>query len=258
MDIMVPLGILVSLAFVLGGQAIEGGDVNSLIQPTAAMIVFGGAFGAVMVQFSVVQFKYGLSLVIGTLKQPPSHGPDIIAKMVEYGTIIRKEGILAMEKKMSEIHDPFFKKGLQLLLDGTEPRVLREILETEVMMHEEQIEVGPKWLDAYGGYLPTFGIIGAVLGLIVVMQNLDKPEMIGAGIAVAFVATVYGLVMANLICLPMANKLKMRAKEHGASCFMIIDGLMSLAAGENPRMTQEKLLGYLTDAERAKMPKEKE
>jgi len=255
MDIMVFLGIIVSLAFVLGGQAIEGGSVGSLIQPTAAMIVFGGALGAVIVQFSMVQFKYGFSLVLGTLKQPPDHGVEFILKIVEYSGIIRKEGILAMEKKMPEVHDPFFKKGLQLLLDGTEPRILREMLETEVTMHEEYIEVGPKWLDAYGGYLPTFGIIGAVLGLIVVMQNLDKPEMIGAGIAVAFVATVYGLVGANLICLPMANKLKMRAKEHGAVCFMIIEGLMSMAAGENPRLTQEKLEGFLSEANKKKLPK---
>ncbi len=258
MDIMIFLGILVSLGFVLGGQAIEGGSIGSLIQPTAAMIVLGGAFGAVIVQFSMAQFKYGFSLVLSTFKQPPDHGVEFILKIVEYSAVIRKEGILAMEKKMSEVHDPFFKKGLQLLLDGTEPRVLREILETEVTMHEEYSEAGPKWLDAYGGYLPTFGIIGAVLGLIVVMQNLDKPEMIGAGIAVAFVATVYGLVAANLICLPMANKLKMRAKEHGAVCFMIIEGLMSMAAGENPRLIQEKLEGFLTDANKKKLPRDKE
>lgn len=257
MDIMIILGILVSLGFVLGGQALEGGNIGSLVQPTAALIVFGGAFGAVMVQFSMTQFKYGLSLVAGTFKQPPDHGVEFILKIVEYSGVVRKEGILAMEKRMTEVHDPFFKKGLQLLLDGTEPRILREILETEVTMHEEYIEAGPKWLDAYGGYLPTFGIIGAVLGLIVVMQNLDKPELIGAGIAVAFVATVYGLVGANLICLPMANKLKMRAKEHGAVCFMIIEGLMSMAAGENPRLTQEKLEGYLSDANKKKLPHDK-
>jgi chemotaxis protein MotA len=256
MDIMIFLGITVSIGMVLGGQAIEGGDVGSLLQLTAAMIVYGGAFGATLVQFSLTQFKYAVSLVLGTLKQPPDHGVEFINKIVEYSTVVRKEGILAMEKKMTEVHDPFFKKGLQLLLDGTEPRILREMLETDVTMHEEYISVGPKFLDALGGYLPTFGIIGAVLGLIVVMQNLDQPELIGAGIAVAFVATVYGLIGANMVCLPMSNKLKMRAQEHGAVCFMIIEGLMSIAAGENPRLTQEKLEGFLSEANKKKMKKD--
>jgi len=256
MDIMIFLGVLVSLGGILGGQALEGGSIGSLLQVTAAMIVFGGAFGAAIVQFSTVQFGYGFKLIMGVFKQPPDHGIEFINKIVEYGTVVRKEGILAMEKRMSEVHDPFFKKGLQLLLDGTEPRLLREILETEVTMHEEYIEVGPKILEAFGGYLPTFGIIGAVLGLIVVMQNLDKPELIGAGIAVAFVATVYGLIGANLVCLPMANKLKMRAKEHGAVCSMIIEGLMSISAGENPRLTQEKLEGFLTEANKKIIKKE--
>ena len=256
MDIMIFVGVVVSLGMVLGGQAVEGGDVGSLLQVTAAMIVYGGALGATLVQFSMTQFKYAVSLVMGTFKQPPDHGVEYINKIVEYGTVVRKEGILAMEKKMSEVHDPFFKKGLQLLLDGTEPRILREMLETDANMHEEYIEVGPKFLEALGGYLPTFGIIGAVLGLIVVMQNLDKPELIGAGIAVAFVATVYGLIGANLVCLPMANKLKMRAKEHGAVCSMIIEGLMSISAGENPRLTQEKLEGFLTEANKKIIKKE--
>jgi len=256
MDIMIILGIAVSLGMVLGGQAIEGGSIGSLIQPTAAMIVFGGAFGATMVQFGIADFKYAIGIVMTVFKNPPDHSVDYINKIVEYGTIVRKQGILAMEAKMQEVHDPFLKKGLQLLLDGTEPRVLREILETEVVMHEENYELAPKFLDAYGGYLPTFGIIGAVLGLIVVMGNLDKPELIGAGIAVAFVATVYGLVGANLLCLPMSNKLKTRGKQHGAVCLMIIEGLMSMAAGENPRLTQEKLEGFLTDANKKKLPKD--
>jgi len=256
MDIMIFAGVLVSIGMVLGGQAIEGGSVSSLIQPTAAMIVLGGAFGATMVQFTLTDFKYAVKVVLSVFKNHPDHSVHYINKIVEYGTIVRKQGILAMEAKMAEVHDPFFKKGLQLLLDGTEPRVLREILETEVVMHEEYYELAPKFLDAYGGYLPTFGIIGAVLGLIVVMGNLDKPELIGAGIAVAFVATVYGLVAANLFCLPMSNKLKTRAKHHGAVCLMIIEGLMSMAAGENPRLTQEKLEGFLTEENKKKLPKE--
>jgi chemotaxis protein MotA len=253
MDIMIWLGIAVSMGFVLGGQALEGGSISSLIQPTAAMIVVGGTFGACLVQFSVAQFTYAISVVMGVFKQPPDHGVEYIQKIVEYGGIVRKQGVLAMEKKIEEVHDPFFRKGLQLLLDGTEPRVLREILETEIVMHEEHFELGPKFLDAMGGYLPTFGIIGAVLGLIVVMQNLDDPAAIGAGIAVAFVATVYGLVGANLLCLPLSNKLKVRAKEHGAACMIIVEGLMSISAGENPRLTQEKLEGFLSEVNKKKL-----
>ena len=255
MDIMILGGIAFTLACVLGGQALEGGSIMSLVQPTAAMIVLGGAWGATMVQFTLPNFAYAFKTCLAVLKAHPDHTLEYLNKIVEYSAVIRKDGILAMEKRMGEIHDPFFKKGLQLLLDGTEPRVLREILETEVHMHEERFELAPKFCDAYGGYLPTFGIIGAVLGLIVVMSDLSDPEKIGAGIAVAFVATVYGLVGANLICLPLGNKLKTQAKEHGAACFMIIDGLMSMAAGENPNLIQEKLEAYLTDANKQKLPK---
>lgn len=253
MDIMIILGVVVTFTGVLGGQALEGGNVGQLVQVTAAMIVYMGAFGATMVQFTLPNFKYALKTVFAVIKAPPDHSVEYIRKIVEYSTIVRKEGILAMEKKMEEVKDPFFKKGLQLLLDGTEPRVLREILETEVAMHEEHFELAPKLCDAYGGYLPTFGIIGAVLGLIVVMQNLSDPDLIGAGIAVAFVATVYGLIGANLFCLPIGNKLKTQAKEHGAACTMIIEGLMSMAAGENPRLTQEKLEGFLTEENKKKL-----
>lgn len=256
MDIMIIGGIAFTMAMVLGGQALEGGSISSLVQPTAAMIVMGGALGATIVQFSLADFKYACGVVFGMIKAHPDHNVEFINQIVEYSGVVRKDGILAMEKRMGEVHDPFFKKGLQLLLDGTEPRLLREILDIEVMMAEENFELAPKLCDAYGGYLPTFGIIGAVLGLIVVMQNLADPEAIGAGIAVAFVATVYGLVGANLICLPLGNKLKTAGKAHGATCFMIIEGLMSMAAGENPRLTQEKLEGYLTPANKKRLKKD--
>lgn len=235
---------------ILWGQAIEGGHWQAMIQLTAFMIVIGGCVGAVIVQFTLPQFMEGLKMIFGMIKPPPDHSLHYIEQIIEFSNVVRKQGLLALEKQVKDVHDPFFRKGLQLLMDGTEPRVLREILETEVAFGEEHAELTPKMLDAFGGYAPTYGIIGAVLGLIHVMENLDDPSKIGAGIAVAFVATIYGLIFANLICLPLGNKLKFRNKLHGISQQLLIEGIMSMAAGENPRLTEEKLSAFLSESQK--------
>ncbi len=250
MDLAIPVGVVLSIGLVLLGQRMEGGHWQSLIQETAAIIVLGGCLGAVIVQFTFAQFAAGLKVVAGMIKGRPDHSLHYLEQIIEFSNVVRKQGLLALEKSVKEVHDPFFRKGLQLLMDGTEPRVLREIMETEFAFGEEHAEIGPKVLDAFGGYAPTYGIIGAVLGLIHVMQNLDDPSKIGGGIAVAFVATVYGLVAANLICLPLANKLKMGNKLHGISQQLLIEGLMSMSSGENPRLTEEKLSAFLSESQK--------
>ncbi len=234
----------------LGGQYVEGGHWQSLVQVTAFMIVIGGCVGAVIVQYTLPQLIEGIKTILGVLKAAPDHSVHFLEQILEFSNVVRKQGLLALEKQVKEVHDPFFKKGLQLLMDGTESRTLREILEVEIAFGEEHAELAPKILDAAGGYAPTFGIIGAVLGLIHVMENLSDPSKIGSGIAVAFVATVYGLVFANLICLPLSNKLKLRSKLHGISQQLVIEGLLSMAAGENPRLTQEKLVGFLSETQK--------
>ncbi|MGB3940695.1 MAG: flagellar motor protein [Candidatus Manganitrophaceae bacterium] len=255
MDILTIMGVVVGLAALIGGQHLEGGHLSSVMQFTAAIIVLGGTLGAVMVQYSLPKFIAGIKLGISTIKAQPDHSPAYIEKLVEYANVVRKQGILALESKIKEVKDPFFKKGLQLLMDGTEPRLLREILEMELAFGEEHHVMAAKVFDAAGGYCPTFGIIGAVLGLIHVMENLADPSKLGSGIATAFVATVYGVLAANLVFLPLASKLKMRGQMEGITRQLVIEGLMSIAAGENPRLIQEKLEGFLTEDQKKKVKK---
>ncbi|SRR5579884_1240832 len=255
MDILTILGVVVGLAALLGGQHMEGGHLQSIMQLTAAIIVLGGTLGAVMVQYSLPTFMHGLKLGLGAMKAPGDHSVGYIQQLVDYANIVRKQGILALEPKMKEVKDPFFKKGLQLLMDGTEPRLLREILEVDLSFGEEHHTMAAKVFEAAGGYCPTFGIIGAVMGLIHVMENLADPSKLGSGIATAFVATVYGVLSANLIFLPIASKLKMRGQMEAMTRQLIIEGLMSIAGGENPRLIQEKLEGFLDEGQRKKIKK---
>lgn len=253
MDPMTLVGMVVGIAFIVVGQVIEGGHPGGLIQLTAAFIVYGGCLGAMLAEFPLPKFIEGVKGAMSVFKKSPEHGVHYIEKIVEFAGIVRKQGILALEPKLQEIEDPFFKKGMQLLIDGTEPRVMREILETDLAYHEEHADLGPKLFESAGGYLPTFGIIGAVIGLIHVMENLDDPSGVGAGIAVAFVATVYGLMGANLVLLPISKKARLLTSLHGIDSSIVIEGLMSISAGENPRLIQEKLVGFLTEKQKKAM-----
>lgn len=257
MDILTVVGVVVGVTALVGGQALEGGDVHSILQFTAAIIVLGGTMGAVMVQFTLPKFLEAMKLGLEAIKSPNNHAIFYIEKIVEYANLVRKQGILALEQKIKEVKDPFFKKGLQLLLDGTEPRLLREILEVELSFGEEHYAMAAKLFESAGGYCPTFGILGAVMGLIHVMENLADPTKLGSGIATAFVATVYGVFTANLIFLPVAGKLKIRNRMEGITRELIIEGLMSIAAGENPRITREKLEGFLAEAEKKQIKRVK-
>jgi chemotaxis protein MotA len=175
----------------------------------------------------------------------------IIAKVVELSNVSRKQGLLALEGQIKSLSDPLMAKGVQLVVDGTEPTKIREILEVEVGMFEEEYTMAGKVYESFGGYSPTVGILGAVLGLIHVMENLADPSKLGSGIAVAFVATVYGVGAANLFFLPMGGKIKMKTKELIVGKMMVIEGLISVAQGENPRMIEEKLSGFLPSSEKA-------
>lgn len=255
MDILTIIGVIVGMASILGGQVLEGGHVQSVLQYTAAIIVLGGTLGAVMVQYTLSGFLNAIKMGLDVLKAPKGHQVSYIEQMVEYSNIVRKQGILSLEPKIKGISDPFFRKGLQLLVDGTEPKLLREILEVDRAYSEEHYGMAAKLFEAAGGYCPTFGIIGAVLGLIHVMENLADPSKLGSGIAVAFVATVYGVLSANLLFLPMAGKLKMRNQMEGMTQELIIEGLMAIAAGENPRIIQEKLEGFLVEGQKKQIKK---
>jgi chemotaxis protein MotA len=255
LDIATILGIVLALGSIIAGQVLEGGHLGSIIQLTAFIIVMGGTIGAVCVQNPLSVVLKGVSLLGLGIMAPKHDNKGIIATIIDLANVSRKQGLLALEGKLKDIHDPFFRKGVQLIVDGTDPKVVHEILEIDVEQHEEEgINAARVW-EAAGGYSPTIGIIGAVLGLIHIMENLADPSKLGSGIAVAFVATVYGVGAANLFFLPLAGKLKFKLKEESASRMMIIMGLVGLAQGENPRLLQEKLEGYLPESERTKEEK---
>lgn len=249
MDFSSLIGIAVALAGIIGGQLLEGGYVGSLLQSAAFLIVLGGTAGAVMVQSPGRVFVRGIRMAKWVVL-PPDFAPQrMIADILSWSHAARKEGLLSLDRQADMTEDPLVRKGLQLLADGAEPEKLREAMEVEIMTFEEYHRQAARIWEAAGGYAPTIGILGAVLGLIHVMENLSEPARLGSGIAVAFVATIYGVGLANLVFLPVANKLKVLIARQVLVREILVDGLVSIASGENPRMIENRLLGYVADPE---------
>jgi chemotaxis protein MotA len=244
MDFATIGGLAFAVAMILVGQALEGGHVGSLIQATAAMIVFGGTIGAVIVSFPFKDFLHGLKMGAGTLKQRKSDLRQILDQVVDLAGVARRDGVLALEQRLPELKDPFLKRAVGFIVDGVDATVARDALETEIMREFEEGTVGAKIFESMGGYAPTVGILGAVLGLIHVMENLNDPSKLGGGIATAFVATVYGVGSANLIFLPVANKIKRKLAIEKERRVLIAEAALSIQAGLNPRVLREKLLAY--------------
>lgn len=244
MDILSTIGIVVALLAILGGNVLEGGHVGSLMQLTAFIIVGGGTLGAVMVQTPMRTFARAMKISIWVFVPLRLRPDEIAGKIVNWSNIARREGLLGLEAIAEQEPDPFARKGLQLLVDGSEPEVIRSILEVEIDSNEHQDVQAAKVFDGMGGYSPTIGIIGAVMGLIHVMNNLADPSKLGSGIATAFVATIYGVGFANLLFLPMANKLKSQIHSQTQFREMIVEGVISIAEGENPRNIETRLQGY--------------
>jgi chemotaxis protein MotA len=252
MDFLTIFGAVVAVGSILGGQVLEGGHVGSILQLTAFVIVLGGTLGAVCIQTPLSVVLKGVSLLSLALFDPKIDVKRDITRIIDLANLSRKQGLLALEGTLKDISDPFFKKGVQFIVDGTDPKMMQEILETEVERHEEEGITAAKIWDAAGGYSPTVGILGAVLGLIHVMENLADPSKLGSGIAVAFVATVYGVGAANLFFLPLGNKIKLKLKHESAARAVVIAGLVGVAQGDNPRILQEKLESYLPQSQRSK------
>ena len=245
MDKISVLGLLIGIAAIVGGQILEGGSVGSLSQPTALVIVLGGTMGAVMLQSPYATFVRGMRMVRWVWYPPVIDPQALIRQITVWSQLSRREGLLALENSLNQLKDPFARKGLQLLVDGAEPERLREVLEVEIDAFEQQQRAAARIWEAAGGYSPTIGILGAVLGLIHVMENLSEPSKLGAGIAVAFVATIYGVGLANLVFLPMSNKLKAHIHRLIVQREMIVDGLVGIANGDNPRIIESRLQGYI-------------
>jgi chemotaxis protein MotA len=245
MDLVSILGLIVGLAAILGGQWLEGGHLSSLLQPTAFVIVMGGTFGAVMLQSPLATFRQGMVMTKWVFSPPHFGQRALIERIVQWSHTARREGLLALEGYLAELDDPFLRKGLQLLVDGVEPERVREVLEVEIAAQEERLKQAARVWESAGGYAPTIGILGAVMGLIHVMENLSDPSRLGAGIAVAFVATIYGVGSANLIFLPIARKLLVHVGRLTLVREMYVDGLTGIANGDNPRIIESRLQGYL-------------
>lgn len=230
---------------ILGGQVLEGGHMGSLVQPTALLIVLGGTLGAVLLQSPAHVFKRGIKMAKWVWVPPVIEQKRLIEQILNWSQLSRREGLLALENYIPAIKEDFTRKGLQLLVDGADPERIRELMEVEIGTFEDEWRQSAKIWESAGGYSPTIGILGAVMGLIHVMENLSDPTKLGAGIAVAFVATIYGVGLANLIYLPIAGKLKYYITRMVASREMLIDGLVGIALGDNPRIIEGRLKGYL-------------
>lgn len=237
-------GVVLAIGAILLGQHIEGGHASSLMQLTAFIIVAGGTIGAVMVAFPFNELKKGVGMVKQAITDKSSDVPQLMVQLLDLAGIARRDGVLALESKLNEIKDPFLKRALGFLVDGVEASVARGALEQEIEAEFEENTAAAKVFESAGGFAPTVGILGAVLGLIHVMENLDDPTKLGPGIAVAFVATVYGVGMANLLFLPLANKLKRKVALAKERKILVAEGVLSIQEGLNPRVLEEKLKAF--------------
>jgi chemotaxis protein MotA len=239
MDKISIFGLALGVATIVVGQVLEGGHVASLVQPTALLIVFGGTLGAVMLQSPLPVFLAGMRMGAWVFYPPVVEPQKLIGDLGRWSQIARKEGLLALEGQINTLSDPFVRKGL-------EPDRLREVLEVEISAYEAKLKLASKVWESAGGYSPTIGILGAVMGLIHVMENLTDPAKLGSGIAVAFVATIYGVGAANLIFLPVAKKLMANIARLITLREMLVDGLVGIANGDNPRIVESRLRGYFS------------
>jgi chemotaxis protein MotA len=245
MDVLSLIGIVLAFVAILGGNYLEGGHVGALINGPAASIVIGGTLGAAFLQAPVHVLKRS-GVVIRWIFLPPKIDlPAGIARVVSWSMTARKEGLLGLESVADLERDDYARKGLQLLVDGAEPEAIRSILEVDLYTQEGRDIQAAKVFESMGGYAPTIGIIGAVMGLIHVMGNLADPSKLGSGIAVAFVATIYGVGFANLLLLPIASKIKAVALRQSRYREMLLEGILSIAEGENPRSIELKLQGFM-------------
>ncbi|GAA3412725.1 flagellar motor protein [Paenibacillus hodogayensis] len=245
MDVTTLLGIALGLIALIGGFLLDGGHISGLLVYTAAIIVFGGTFGAVLISFPKSQLKQIPKALRLAFRESKSEPDAFITELVEMAVIARREGVLALEDRAQQHPNPFLRDGLQMVVDGTDPDLIRNILEVEIESKEKLYAGYTKIFEAAGGYAPTMGIIGTVMGLIHVLSNLSDPESLASAIAVAFTATLYGVASANVIYLPIASKIKARSEEHIAEMDMMLEGILSLQAGENPQLIQKKLTSFL-------------
>jgi chemotaxis protein MotA len=246
MDLISLIGTILAFLVVIIGTVLKGSSVEALWNPAAFVIVFVGTFAALLVQNPGQVLKRALS-IFPMIYKPPQHQPsDLISRIVGWSEISRRQGLLGLEPQIDSEDDTFVRKGLQMLVDGSEPETIRGVLEVEVESREHTDMDAAKVFEHAGVFSPTMGIIGAVMGLMAVMQNLADPSKLGHGIAAAFVATIYGVALANLLMLPMAARLKNLIHQQTQMREILVEGLVAIAEGANPRQIEARLQGYLS------------
>lgn len=238
------VGIILVIVGILSGQVLEGGHLSSLLQPAAFVIVVVSTIGAVLLQSRMPTFIRGIKMLKWIAFMPEDKSKKNVTDALVWSVVARREGFLSLERYITSSKDPFIEKGLKLVVDGIDPERLKEILEVDISFYEMEQRQAIKIWDAAGGYSPTIGILGAVLGLIHVMENLSDPSKLGSGIAVAFVATIYGVGLANLFFLPVANKLKEIVGREVVRREMLADIFFSIAQGDSPRIVEERLSNH--------------
>ena len=243
-------GVVLAIAGIVAGLLMEGGNIAQILQPTAALIVFGGTMGAVLLQFPLTTVAAAFRRMSYVFAAPRKHNEELIRLLVAFANKARRNGVVSLDADLGTIQDPFLKQSVTLAVDGTEPSDLRKIMQVSLDSATENEERLPAVFESAGGFSPTVGILGAVLGLIQVMQHLDNINEVGKGIAVAFVATIYGVGIANLFFLPFAGKMHTRIRNGHRSREMILEGVVSILEGINPRMLEIKLNGFLHEAVR--------
>lgn len=245
MDILSIIGLLLAASALLVGAVLKGAGLASLLSAAAFMIVIVGTIAAICIQTPLSVMKDAGRILPWIFRPPANRRQELIKRMVDWSNIARKQGLLGLEPLIAKESDDFVRKGLQLVVDGSEPDVIRNILEVDLRVREQTDTRAAKVFEGMGIYAPTLGIIGAVLGLMAVLQNLADPSKLGHGIAAAFTATIYGIGLANLFFLPVASKLKVAIARQAEAREMVIEGMISIAEGENPRAIESKLQGYL-------------
>jgi chemotaxis protein MotA len=244
-DILSIVGLILAVVAITFGAVLKGAGLHALLSSAAFMIVMVGTIAAICVQTPLRVMKRALAMMPWLFKPPQSHQIELIRKICDWSMVSRRQGLLGLEPQVKLEHDTFLRRGLQLVVDGNEPEVIRSTMETESHARETADLRAARVFEGMGVYSPTLGIIGAVLGLMAVMQNLADPSLLGHGIAAAFTATVYGIGLANLFFLPMANKLKVAVQTQAHVREMLLEGLIAIAQGENPRSIENRLQGFL-------------
>jgi chemotaxis protein MotA len=251
MEPMTIIGLVVGIGAIIGGALMEGAHISSLFAPSALMLIAGGTFGSTVTCYTLHQVL-DTAKKMGLLIRKPGIEPREITDMfVQLATVARKEGILALENQKLKVDHPFLRRGLRLVIDGTNPELVKQIMMTEIYVEEEGLKTSSDVFKTAGGFSPTMGIIGTVIGLIHVLGNLSDPDSLGPSIAMAFIATLYGVSFANLVFLPISKKFATIAKEEAMSRTMIVEGVLSLYGGDSPHIVKQKLMSFMSEKTKA-------